>query len=48
MEKLFTLKEICENLELTPRTVRYYEYIELIFQKEMEAKDSIAMKKLGA
>ena len=33
MRKFYTLKEICESLDLTPRAIRYYEYIELIFPK---------------
>ena len=33
MRKFYTLKEICESLDLTPRAIRYYEYIELILPK---------------
>ena len=35
-EKL-TLKEMCEKFEVTPRTLRYYEYIELL-QPEKEGR----------
>ncbi len=34
-----TLKEMCAKFGVTPRTLRYYEYIELIFpQKEARAR----------
>jgi len=29
-EEKLTLKEMCEAFEVTPRTLRYYEYIELL------------------
>ena len=29
-----TLKEICAKFDVTPRTLRYYEYIELIFPQK--------------
>ncbi|KAB7613666.1 MerR family DNA-binding transcriptional regulator [Amylibacter sp. SFDW26] len=35
-EKL-TLKEMCEKFDVTPRTLRYYEYIELL-QPEKEGR----------
>lgn len=35
-EKL-TLKEMCERFDVTPRTLRYYEYIELL-QPEKEGR----------
>ena len=47
MEKLFTLKEICESLELTPRAVRYYEYIELIFPKREGGKRFYSYEEVG-
>ena len=47
MEKLFTLKEICENLGLTPRAVRYYEYIELIFPKRDGTKRFYSHEEVG-
>ncbi|MBN2739585.1 MAG: MerR family DNA-binding transcriptional regulator [Rhodobacteraceae bacterium] len=35
MSDLLTFKEMCERFEVTPRTLRYYEYIELLSpQKE--------------
>lgn len=34
-----TLKEMCAKFDVTPRTLRYYEYIELIFpQKQGRAR----------
>jgi DNA-binding transcriptional MerR regulator len=29
-DTLFTLKEMCARFDVTPRTLRYYEYIELL------------------
>lgn len=29
-DKKLTLKEMCEKFDVTPRTLRYYEYIELL------------------
>ncbi|WP_417808219.1 MerR family transcriptional regulator [Thioclava sp.] len=35
MSDLLTFKEMCERFDVTPRTLRYYEYIELLSpQKE--------------
>ena len=35
MAELLSFKEMCERFEVTPRTLRYYEYIELLSpQKE--------------
>jgi len=36
-EKL-TLKEMCEAYEVTPRTLRYYEYIELLIPEKVGKK----------
>ena len=36
-EKL-TLKEMCEAYEVTPRTLRYYEYIELLIPEKIGKK----------
>ena len=36
-EKL-TLKEMCEAFEVTPRTLRYYEYIELLIPEKIGKK----------
>ena len=36
-EKL-TLKEMCEVYEVTPRTLRYYEYIELLIPEKVGKK----------
>lgn len=36
-EKL-TLKEMCEAYEVTPRTLRYYEYIELLIPEKVGRK----------
>lgn len=47
MQELFTLKEVCENLDLTPRAVRYYEYIELIFPKKEGTKRFYGYEDLG-
>jgi len=33
-----TLKEMCEAYEVTPRTLRYYEYIELLIPKKIGKK----------
>lgn len=30
MDDMLTLKEMCEKYDVTPRTLRYYEYIELL------------------
>ena len=30
MDNMLTLKEMCEKYDVTPRTLRYYEYIELL------------------
>jgi len=30
MDGMLTLKEMCEKYDVTPRTLRYYEYIELL------------------
>jgi len=34
-EKKLTLKEMCEAFNVTPRTLRHYEYIELIFPERV-------------
>jgi DNA-binding transcriptional MerR regulator len=36
-EKLLTFKEMCARFDVTPRTLRYYEYIELL-QPEREGR----------
>ncbi|MCZ4354390.1 MerR family DNA-binding transcriptional regulator [Roseovarius aestuarii] len=36
-ETLMTLKEMCAQFDVTPRTLRYYEYIELL-QPEREGR----------
>jgi len=33
-----TLKEMCEEFEVTPRTLRYYEYIELLIPEKQGRK----------
>lgn len=33
-EETITLKEMCAKFDVTPRTLRYYEYIELLFPKK--------------
>lgn len=33
-EERITLKEMCAKFEVTPRTLRYYEYIELLFPEK--------------
>jgi len=33
-EETITLKEMCAKFEVTPRTLRYYEYIELLFPQK--------------
>ena len=43
-EKL-TLKEMCEAYEVTPRTLRYYEYIELLIPEKIGKKGFMATKK---
>ena len=37
-EKRLTFKEMCARFEVTPRTLRYYEYIELL-QPEKEGRN---------
>ena len=37
-EEKFTLKEMCEAFEVTPRTLRYYEYIELLIPEKIGKK----------
>lgn len=34
MSELYSFKEMCAKFEITPRTLRYYEYIELIAPKK--------------
>lgn len=33
-EETITLKEMCAKFDVTPRTLRYYEYIELLFPEK--------------
>lgn len=33
-EETITLKEMCAKFQVTPRTLRYYEYIELLFPEK--------------
>ncbi|MCP5088000.1 MAG: MerR family DNA-binding transcriptional regulator [Rhodobacteraceae bacterium] len=33
-EERITLKEMCAKFDVTPRTLRYYEYIELLFPEK--------------
>ena len=33
-----TLKEMCEAYDVTPRTLRYYEYIELLIPEKQGRK----------
>ena len=33
-EEKLTLKEMCAKFDVTPRTLRYYEYIELLFPEK--------------
>jgi DNA-binding transcriptional MerR regulator len=38
-DKLLSFKDMCARFDVTPRTLRYYEYIELLFpQKEGRAR----------
>ncbi|MDA9329823.1 MerR family DNA-binding transcriptional regulator [Amylibacter sp.] len=37
-EEKLTLKEMCEAFEVTPRTLRYYEYIELLIPEKIGKK----------
>lgn len=38
-EERLTFKEMCERFDVTPRTLRYYEYIELLFpEKESRSR----------
>ena len=37
-DKKLTLKEMCEAYEVTPRTLRYYEYIELLIPEKVGKK----------
>ena len=37
-EEKLTLKEMCEAFEVTPRTLRYYEYIELLIPGKIGKK----------
>ena len=37
-EEKLTLKEMCEAFEVTPRTLRYYEYIELLIPERIGKK----------
>lgn len=37
-EKKLTLSEMCEVFEVTPRTLRYYEYIELLVPEKQGRK----------
>ena len=37
-EEKLTLKEMCETFEVTPRTLRYYEYIELLIPEKIGKK----------
>lgn len=38
LEEKLTLKEMCEAFEVTPRTLRYYEYIELLIPEKIGKK----------
>ena len=38
IEETITLKEMCAKFEVTPRTLRYYEYIELLFPQKQGRK----------
>ena len=37
-EEKLTLKEMCEAFKVTPRTLRYYEYIELLIPEKIGKK----------
>ena len=37
-EEKLTLKKMCEAFEVTPRTLRYYEYIELLIPEKIGKK----------
>ena len=37
-EEKLTLKDMCEAFEVTPRTLRYYEYIELLIPEKIGKK----------
>ena len=43
-EEKLTLKEMCEAFEVTPRTLRYYEYIELLIPEKIGKKRLYANK----
>ena len=38
LDEKLTLKEMCEAYEVTPRTLRYYEYIELLIPEKVGKK----------
>lgn len=45
MADLLSFKEMCEKFEVTPRTLRYYEYIELLAPQKRGARAITARAK---
>ena len=46
-EQKFTLKEMCTKFDVTPRTLRYYEYIELLTPEKVGRSRLYAARELA-